>query len=102
MADTVTQQEVSAGFTALKGAIEETFAPGTVEGFLKKLDSKTLKVRQFEEIVPALLMKQMPAGAFSSLSVFEQAKVRELYLSKVEEVDQNLRRKFIKVYSYYY
>jgi len=38
---------------------------------------------------------------YQSLTMSDQALMREFYLSKIEEVDTALRHKFKKLYQYY-
>jgi hypothetical protein len=92
----------------LKAAIEKAFSPERVTKFLKALDSRGIRVRNLDAI---LTTDAIDAGAgnkagtarslHSSLPVSDQSQVRELYLSKVEEVDAALRAKFHKLYQYY-
>jgi hypothetical protein len=35
------------------------------------------------------------------LTVSDQAQIREFYLSRIEEIDADLRHKFKKLYQYY-
>jgi len=94
-------------FARLQAAVEQAFLPEKAEGFLKQLDRKGIRVRDFD----ALLAKRVLEGfgeaglnasqLYESLPVSDQALMRELYLSKLETVDQALRHKFKKLYQYY-
>ncbi len=93
-------------FGALKAAVEQAFSPALAEKFLKQLDRKTVRVRDFpavlteralESVVEGLNAKQL----YDALAVSDQAQIRELYLSKLESVEQSLRHKFKKLYQYY-
>ena len=92
----------------LKAAIEKAFSPERVTKFLKALDSRGIRVRSLDAV---LTTDAIDAGAgnkagtarslHGSLPISDQSQVRELYLSKVEEVDSALRAKFHKLYQYY-
>ncbi len=95
-------------FGDLKAEIEKAFATGQVTKFLKTLDSRGIRVRNLEAIFAADAIDRAAgekAGTaralHESLPVSDQAQVRELYLSKIEEVEPALRAKFHKLYQYY-
>jgi hypothetical protein len=94
-------------FGALSSAIERVLAPDRVVKFLKALDGKGIRVRNVDAILAAKLIDKIAgsqAGTarslYQALPVSDQAQVRELYLSKIEEVDPALRARFHKVYQY--
>ena len=94
-------------FAKLQAAVEQAFQPEKVERFLKQLDGKGIRVRDFDAILaqrvlegftePGLNVRQL----YESLPVSDQALMREFYLSKLETVEQPLRHKFKKLYQYY-
>jgi hypothetical protein len=95
-------------FARLRAAVELAFLPGKAERFLKLLDRKGIRVRDFD----AVLAQRIPEGVvgeaglnarqlYESLPVSDQAQMREFYLSKLEGVDVELRHKFKKLYQYY-
>jgi hypothetical protein len=94
-------------FARLQGAIERAFLPEKVEQFLKQLDRKGIRIRDFD----ALLAQRVLEGGgeaeldgrqlYQSLALSDQAQIREFYLSKLEAVDVALRHKFKKLYQYY-
>ena len=94
-------------FAALQAAIEQVFLPEKAGRFLKQMDRKGLRIRDFDGVLaqrvlegfsePALNAKQL----YESLPVSDQGQVRELYLSKLESVTVDLRHKFKKLYQYY-
>jgi len=92
-------------FEELKAAIERAFRPEVVEKFLKRVQSKGLRVRDFDAILSKKILDgELGASAQSlhrALTVSDQAQVREFYLSKLEGVEQALRHKFKKLYQYY-
>ncbi len=98
-------------FEELKAAIVRAFSRESVEGFLKRVQNAGLRVRHLEPILEKGILekvdKQLAAsestglGLYEALTVPDQAQMREFYLSKVEEVAQELRTKFQKIYRYY-
>jgi hypothetical protein len=94
-------------FAALQKAVEYAFLPEQAEKFLKQLDRKGIRVRSFDAVLAQRVLegfaeKGLDArGLYESLPVSDQAQMRELYLSKLETVDQALRHKFKKLYQYY-
>ena len=96
-------------FEELKGAIDRAFGPETVEKFLKQVRRSGARIRDLEVIlargvferVDETLAKLGAQSLYRALTVSDQAQMRERYLSRVEEVEPELRRKFQKLYRYY-
>jgi len=88
-------------FGAVRNAIEGAFSSGEVSGFLRSLEITKLRIRNFEEVLQAGKLGQTTAAEYSKLGDGDQGMIRELYLSLLEKVDPELRRKFLKVYAYY-
>jgi hypothetical protein len=98
-------------FEQLKSALERILAPAAVEKFYRKLASRTLYVREFEKIAGSGVLEQLDgtlakAGKtarqlYESLTVSDQALMREFYLERIERVDPAVREKYRKVYQYY-
>jgi len=95
-------------FARLQAAVEQAFLPEKVERFLKQLDRKGIRVRNFDAVLTQRLLEDAVGEAglnarqlYESLPVSDQAQMREFYLSKLETVDQALRHKFKKLYQYY-
>jgi hypothetical protein len=96
-------------FEELKGAINRAFAPENVEKYLKKVASAGLRIRDFDSLLAKSVLDQGDwAGSGSSttdlyatLTLTDQAQMKEFYLSKIEEVGPELRAKFQKLYQYY-
>jgi len=98
-------------FGELQAAVEQALLPDKVERFLKLLDRKGIRIREFESVLSARALESVASGsAGSSLSAWQlyqelplsdQAQMREFYLSKLETVDIALRHKFKKLYQYY-
>jgi hypothetical protein len=95
-------------FGKLQAAVGQAFLPGKAERFLKQLDRKGIRVRDFEAILAARLLEDAAGDSglnaqhlYQGLPVSDQAQMREFYLSKLEGVDVALRHKFKKLYQYY-
>jgi hypothetical protein len=95
-------------FAKLQGAVEQSFLPSKVEGYLKQLNRKGIRVRDFDAVLAQRILEGVVGekgldarGLYGALPVSDQAQMREFYLSKLETVDQALRHKFKKMYQYY-
>jgi hypothetical protein len=95
-------------FGMLQAAVEQAFLPGKAQRFLKQLDRKGIRVRDFDAVLAARLLEDSTGDSdlnaqhlYQSLPVSDQAQMREFYLSKLEGVDVALRHKFKKLYQYY-
>ena len=92
-------------FSRLRAAIEQEFAPAAVEQFLKQMDRKGIRIRDFEGVIAERVLDgetaQNSPQLYQALTLSDQALLREFYLSKIEEVDSALRHKFKKLYQYY-
>jgi hypothetical protein len=94
-------------YAALQAAVEQAFLPEKVERFLKQLDRKGIRVRDFDAILKQRVLEGFAEAGlnapalYDALPVSDQAMMRELYLSKLETVEQSLRHKFKKLYQYY-
>jgi len=95
-------------FGQLQRAIEEALSPEKVKGFLKRLRRGRIRIRDFDAVIVTKTLEAATGRAdlsarqlYWSLTLSDQAQMREFYLSKVEEVDPALRAKFHKLYQYY-
>jgi len=92
-------------YARLQAAVEQAFAPGRVEQFLKQMDRKGIRVRDFDGVLAQRVLDadtaQNAQQLYQSLTMSDQAQMREFYLSKLEEVDATLRHRFKKLYQYY-
>ncbi|HEV3306835.1 MAG TPA: hypothetical protein VGZ91_10385 [Candidatus Sulfotelmatobacter sp.] len=96
-------------FAKLQAAVEQAFLPEKTERFLKQLERKGIRVRDFDGVLSARALEDAvgPQADFSArqlyqaLPVSDQAQMREFYLSKLESIDVALRHKFKKLYQYY-
>jgi hypothetical protein len=94
-------------FARLQAAVEQAFLPEKAGRFLKQLDRKGIRVRDFDGVLAQRVLEGFAEagldarGLYASLPVSDQAQMREFYLSKLETVDIALRHKFKKLYQYY-
>ena len=92
-------------YSRLQGAIEQAFLPNKVEEFLKQMDRKGIRIRDFDGLLTQRVLDgdtaQNSLQLYQSLTLSDQALMREFYLSKIEEVDTAVRHKFKKLYQYY-
>ena len=97
-------------FTKLHSAVEQVFRPEKVDRFLKRLDRKGIRVRDFDGVLASRAFEEIAGSEGSGLSAWQlyqalplsdQAQTREFYLSKLENVELGLRHKFKKLYQYY-
>jgi hypothetical protein len=101
----------------LQAVVEQVFSAEKTEKFLKQLDRKGVRVRDFDGVLAARALEDVAAGSkadrseagsdlsawqlYQALPLSDQAQMRELYLSKLETVETALRHKFKKLYQYY-
>ncbi len=88
-------------FGDVKSAIDTSFSNGNVSDFLKSLERSKLRIREFEEVAHAGKLGPQVESTYKSLGDGDQGMIREHYLSTLEQVDPELRRKYLKVYAYY-
>jgi hypothetical protein len=92
-------------FARLQAAIDQAFQSEKVEQFLKQLDRKGIRIRDFDAVLAQRVLDgntaQNSQQLYQSLVLSDQAQMREFYLSKIEKVDIALRHKFKKLYQYY-
>jgi hypothetical protein len=98
-------------FAKLQVAVEQAFLPKTAERFLKLLDRKGIRVRDFDAVLSARSLEDAGGAAvktdlsawqlYQALPLSDQAQMREFYLSKLETVGAALRHRFKKLYQYY-
>ena len=93
-------------FDELKSLVSRALMPEEMENFLKKAEKKGVRVRQVEGAFENGIFDEKNSGTtalslYQALTVSDQAQMREFYLSKVEEIEPQLRHKFRKLYQYY-
>jgi len=97
-----------AEFAKLQAAIEQAFLPEKAEQFLKHLNRKGIRVRDFDGVLAVRALEDAVDSQglsawqlYEALPVSDQAQMREFYLSRLEGIDTTLRHKFKKLYQYY-
>ena len=103
--------EKEATFAMLRASIERVLGAGSSEKFLKRLESRGIRIRDFDRVLDKQVLDAIDAelkksgktakSLYQDLPVSDQAQMREFYLSKIEQVDTTLRHKFHKVFQYY-
>jgi hypothetical protein len=103
--------EKEAQFAELKTAIERAFSAGSVEKLLKRLDSRGMRIRDFDSVLEKQAIEYVDItlrqagrtakGLYQELTVTDQGQMREFYLSKLEQAEEALRHKFRKIFQYY-
>jgi hypothetical protein len=94
-------------YAKLRAALEQAFRPENIDRFLKHLDRKGIRIRDFDAVLAKRVLEGFgEAGLnaqhlYEGLALSDQALIREFYLSKLEAVDVALRHKFKKLYQYY-
>ncbi len=98
-------------FEQLKSALDRVFSSGAVEKFYGKLQSRTVYVREFEKVLDQGILESVDSALaksgktakalYESLTVSDQALMREFYLERIEKVGTKVRQKYQKVYRYY-
>jgi len=90
-----------ATFTAVQGAVDQSFSSAKVESFLKSLRSAGLRIRDFEKVLKAGKLGASAPAQYSKLDNSDQGQIREHYLASLEKVNLDLREKYFKLYAYY-
>jgi hypothetical protein len=90
-----------ATFTAVQGAVDQSFSAAKVESFLKSLKSAGLRIRDFEKVLKAGKLGPSTQAQYGKLDNSDQGQIREHYLASLEKVDLDLRDKYFKLYAYY-
>jgi len=94
-------------FQELKNAIEHALGASEVGQFLKRLESRNIRIRDFNAVMekgalgPGRGSGKTGKDLYSALTVSDQAQMREFYLFRIEKVDPKLRGKFHKLFRYY-
>ena len=90
-----------ATFDVVRGAIDRSFSAQGVENFLRSLESRKLRIRDFEQVLNAGKLGSDAAAAYAKLGDADQGMIRELYLASLEKVPVEFRDKYFKLYAYY-
>jgi hypothetical protein len=88
-------------FGAVKTAIETSFSSGKVREFLRSLERRNVRIRDFEEVLSKGLLGPKTEAEYKRLPDGDQGQIREFYLASLEKVAPELRQQFFRLYSYY-
>ena len=98
-------------FRQLQAALDRIFSSVALEKLYRRMQSRGVAAREFEKIVGLGLLEESDATLagcdktaqqiYQSLTVSDQALMREFYLDRLEKVDSKVRLKYQKVYRYY-
>jgi len=98
-------------FAELKNVLTRIFESEKIEPFLKLVQRKGIRIRDFDLVLASGFLEQLgeeltpsaktPRQLYEELTTPDQGQMREFYLSKIEEVQSELRTRFHKLYSYY-
>jgi hypothetical protein len=98
-------------FRALQSSLQRVFSAPLLERFLRKLESKKIRIREFDAVLDKKILEQVDAvlaksgrsarSLYEALSVPDQGQMREFYLTQLEAVDLDTREKFAPIYRYY-
>jgi len=94
-------------FAQLKAAIANALV-GHTEDFLHLVKRFGLRVRHFEQLLQQRVFEQLPGASaaksceelYGELGPSDQGLIREFYLTSIEEVPGELRRKYSALYRY--
>ena len=94
-------------FDELKRAIENALL-ANADDFLQLLKRFGLQIRHFEEVLKEYVLEQLPGAQptrncgelYRELGASDQGLIRELYLTRVEEIPVELRTKYLKLFRY--
>jgi len=85
-------------FGSLKTAIDTALAS---ESFYKSVQRKGLRIRNWDGVLAKSLLGKQAAAWYAELKDSDRAQIREHYLKQIEESPAELRKKYLKVFSYY-
>ena len=88
-------------FGAVKTAIETSFSSGNVREFLRSLERKSARIREFEGVLSKGLLGPKTEAEYKQLPDGDQGQIREFYLASLEKVAPELRQQFFRLYAYY-
>ncbi|MDE1155029.1 MAG: hypothetical protein PW735_04765 [Acidobacteriaceae bacterium] len=90
-----------ATFAVVQAAIDKHFSPNGAAAFLKSLEKRGLRIREFEQVLKAGKLGAETAAAYAKLGDADQGMIRENYLAALERVPTELRNTYFKIYAYY-
>jgi hypothetical protein len=88
-------------FARVQQGLQQVFAPAKAAEFLRSVEKAGYRVRDFEIVLQQGLLGTATKADYPALPESDKGQVRELYLRLVEQVDPSLRKRYMKVYTYY-
>ncbi|WP_084080661.1 hypothetical protein [Edaphobacter aggregans] len=88
-------------FGAVKTAIETSFSSGKIREFLRSLERRNVRIREFEDVLGKGLLGPKAEAEYKRLPDGDQGQIREFYLASLEKVVPELRQQFFRLYAYY-
>jgi hypothetical protein len=95
-------------FSTLKSAVERALASPVAEKYLETLQSKGVRVRDWQAVLDKQLLEKAGAlekgsarALYDALGASDQGLIREFYLTTLEQVEPGLRQKFYRIYASY-
>ena len=95
-------------FGELRSLIENALTERNLDSFLHTLKRCGYKVREFESVLEDHVLEQVPGASvskpgeelYAELSPADQGMIREFYLTVVEQIPVEWRRKYQKLFQY--
>ena len=95
-------------FGALKSLIENALVEANLDSFLHTMKRCGYKVREFEAVLEDHVLEQVPGASaskpaedlYAELGPSDQGMIREFYLTAIEQIPVEWRRKYQKLFQY--
>ena len=95
-------------FGELKALIENALTETNLEPFLHTMKRCGYKVREFEAVLEDHVLEQVPGASasksaedlYAELGASDQGMIREFYLTVIEQIPVEWRRKYQKLFQY--
>ena len=95
-------------FGELKALIENALVEANLDSFLHTLKRCGYKVREFEAVLEDHVLEQVPGASaskpaedlYAELSPSDQGMIREFYLTAIEQIPVEWRRKYQRLFQY--
>jgi hypothetical protein len=95
-------------FGELKSLIENALSEANLDSFLHTLKRCGYKVREFDAVLQDHVLEQVPGASaskpgeelYAELGPSDQGMIREFYLTVIEQIPVEWRRKYQKLFQY--
>jgi hypothetical protein len=85
-------------FGSLKAAVDAALS---TPAFFKSVQRASLRIRDWDGVLGKKFLGKEAAGWYAALGDSDRAQIREYYLAQIEQTPAELRKKYLKVFSYY-